>query len=189
MQQSVLSFPMMSATPHPKAACNKPKCTPDGMFNTVLYCYSLYGTDCTLQCLFQLSSCTCQAERTERAAIMQETEQHQEQQRRNFNNMVEAARAEAAQNPPPPYDPMRFRAFPPGEPAQAPTPPPPATPCASGPYPQMRVSCHLRLQIKTITPAGPILSPMQSVLLIWPGTSCHVTILYSETTICLCDIP
>ena len=45
---------------------------------------------------------------------MQEEEQHKEQQRQNFNNMVEAARAEAAQNPPPPYDPMRFRAVPPG---------------------------------------------------------------------------
>lgn len=46
---------------------------------------------------------------------MQEEELYKEQQRQNFNNMVEAARLEAAQKPPPPYDPMRFRAVPPGE--------------------------------------------------------------------------
>ena len=56
-----------------------------------------------------------QAEQAERAAIFAEEEAERERHRQAFNDMVESARAAAAENPPPPFDPMRFRAVPPGK--------------------------------------------------------------------------
>lgn len=56
-----------------------------------------------------------QAEQAERVAIFAEEEAERERHRQAFNDMVAIARAAAAENPPPPFDPMRFRALPPGK--------------------------------------------------------------------------
>ena len=48
-------------------------------------------------------------------ASFAEEEAERKRHRQAFNDMVAIARAAAAENPPPPFDPMRFRAVPPGK--------------------------------------------------------------------------
>ena len=55
-----------------------------------------------------------QAEQSERAAIFAEEEAERQRHRQAFNDMVETARTDAADKPPQPFNPMRFRAVPPG---------------------------------------------------------------------------